>query len=89
MQPQGSNRVEAAYNAPVAGGFVFEPPAAILSSKDVAAMLGRNRKTIERHTRNGEIPGHFRLGRWYYFRNELDAWLKAEINSPCQPCRVN
>ena len=60
-----------------------------LTSRDVAAMLGVSHKTIERHAKRGDIPAHFRLNRWYFFQSELDAWLKADIQSACQPCRVN
>ena len=64
-------------------------PAEILSSKDVAALLGRNHKTIERYAREGEIPGHFKLNRWYFFKPELDSWLQSDVESTRQPCRVN
>ena len=60
-----------------------------LTSRDVAAMLGVSHKTIERHAREGTIPAHFRLNRWFFFQSELDAWLKANVNSAYQPCRVN
>ena len=59
-----------------------------LTSRDVAAMLGVSHKTIERHAREGAIPAHFRLNRWFFFQSELDAWLKADVNSAYQPCRV-
>jgi predicted DNA-binding transcriptional regulator AlpA len=62
---------------------------AVLTSKDVAAMLGRNHKTIERHAREGTIPGHFRLSRWYFLKSEIDEWLLGEVNSTSQPDRVN
>lgn len=61
----------------------------VLTSKDVAAMLGRNYKTIERYAREGAIPAHFRLARWYFFKSELDSWLRCEVDSTRQPCRVN
>jgi excisionase family DNA binding protein len=59
-----------------------------LTSRDVAAMLGVGHKTIERHAREGEIPAHFRLNRWYFFQSELVRWLKAEVHSalPTVPC---
>lgn len=60
-----------------------------LTSRDVASLLGIGHKTVERHARKGEIPAHFRLNRWFFFQSELDAWLKADVNSACQPCRVN
>jgi hypothetical protein len=51
-----------------------------LTSKDVAAMLGPHPKTIERYAREGKIPGHFKLNRWYFFPSELDNWLRV-----CEP----
>lgn len=53
--------------------------AEVLTSKDVAAMLGRSHKTIERYAREGAIPGHFRLRRWYFLKSELDSWLRSEL----------
>ena len=66
-----------------------KPTEEILTSRAVAVMLGRNHKTIERHARDGAIPGHFRLGRWYFLKSELDSWLRSELDSSRQPCRVN
>ena len=63
--------------------------AEVLTSKEVAAILGRNHKTIERYAREGAIPAHFRLNRWFFLQSELDVWLKADVDSACQPCRVN
>jgi hypothetical protein len=60
-----------------------------LTSKDVGAMLGRNAKTIERHAREGAIPAHFKLNRWYFFRAEIDEWLRCEVKSTRQPDRGN
>jgi predicted DNA-binding transcriptional regulator AlpA len=59
-----------------------------LTSREVGALLGRNHKTIERHAKRGDIPAHFRFSRWYFLKSELDAWLKADVDSACQPCRV-
>ena len=42
-------------------------------------MLGRSHKTIERYAREGAIPGHFRLRRWYFLKSELDSWLRSEL----------
>jgi predicted DNA-binding transcriptional regulator AlpA len=54
----------------------FEQP---LTSRDVAMLLGRNHRTIERHARAGEIPAHQRLGTWYFFESEIDLWLKESV----------
>jgi len=60
-----------------------------LTSREVAELLHCNHKTIERHARRGDIPAHFRLNRWFYLWHEIDAWMKAGVESACQPCRVN
>ena len=60
-----------------------------LSSREVAELLGCNHKTIERHAKRGNIPAHFRLGRWYFLWAEVDEWLRDDLNSNCQPCCVN
>lgn len=59
-----------------------------LTSMEVGVLLGRNHKTIERHAKQGHIPAHFRFNRWYFLKSELDAWLKADVDSACRPCRV-
>jgi excisionase family DNA binding protein len=61
-----------------------------LTSRDVAAMLGVSHKTVERHAREGTIPGHFRLNRCLFFQSELDEWLKAggTFGLPTLPCEL-
>jgi len=66
-----------------------QPSTRVLTSKDVGAMLGRNPKTIERHAREGAIPAHFRLTRWYFFESEIDEWLRGDVKSTRQPDRGN
>jgi excisionase family DNA binding protein len=55
-----------------------------LTTKDVAALLQVHPKTIERHAREGSIPAHFRLNRWFFFQSELDSWLRCDVDSACQ-----
>ena len=62
----------------------FERP---LTSMELGVLLGRNRKTVERHAKRGDIPGHFRLNRWYFLRDEIDKWLTGDLDSSRQPCR--
>jgi excisionase family DNA binding protein len=61
----------------------------LLSSKDVAEILGVHHKTVERKARIGEIPGHFKLNRWYFFPSELDKWMRVCVPSDSQSVRVN
>jgi hypothetical protein len=43
--------------------------------------------------RAGEIPAHPASGvhrtTWRFFATELDAWLRAKVNSPRRPCSPN
>ncbi len=59
----------------------FQQP---LTSRQVAAMFGMSYKTLERHAREGLIPGHFVFNRWMFDALELDAWFKSELHSSCQ-----
>lgn len=52
-----------------------------LDSRTAAEMLGCHPKTLERKARRGEVPGHFKLNRWYFVIAELDAWLKGDVRS--------
>ena len=61
----------------------------VMTSREMSDILKRNHKTIERHAREGKMPAHFRLGRWYFLKSELDEWLKAELQSTRPPYRVN
>lgn len=65
---------------------LYEQP---LTSRDVAAMLGAHPKTIERKARGGEIPGHFKMNRWFFFPSEIDKWLRVCINPDSQFVSVN
>ena len=64
----------------------IEPP---LTSKQAAALLQCHPKTLERKAREEQLPGHFKLGRWYFYASELDAWLRDTLDSPSQSVREN
>jgi excisionase family DNA binding protein len=55
-----------------------------LTSRDVAALLRVHPKTVEKYARKGDIPAHFRLSRWFFFQEELDSWLRCDVDSACQ-----
>jgi hypothetical protein len=42
-------------------------------------------RTIKRMAGAGELPGHFRFGRWYFYVSELDSWMRTELNSVGHP----
>ena len=61
----------------------FEP---LIDAATAAELLKIHRKTLERMTLRGEIPGH-KIGKFWRFRaSELDEWLRSRVNSGCQPC---
>ena len=64
----------------------YEQP---LTTSDVAAMLGAHPKTIERKARAGDIPGHFKINRWFFFPSELDKWLRFCVPSCSQFVNVS
>jgi len=54
---------------------------------EAANLLRVHPKTIKRMAGRGEVPGHFRFGRWYFYASELDCWMRREIHSSHRPCR--
>lgn len=60
----------------------------LLTSADVAEILGIHPKVVERLAKRGEIPA-FKLGRyWRYRAYELDAWIASRLQSGCQARRM-
>ena len=64
----------------------FEP---LLDSREAAELLRMHYKTLERKVREGVIPGHQILGRWYFRASELDVWVRSGVNSASQSVREN
>ncbi len=58
-----------------------------LNPQEAADLLRVHPKTIKRMAGRGEVPGHFRFGRWYFYASELDWWMRGEIHSSRRPCR--
>jgi excisionase family DNA binding protein len=58
-----------------------------MTPPEVANFLRVHPKTIKRMAGRGEVPGHFRFGRWYFYASELDCWMRGEIHSSHRPCR--
>jgi len=56
-----------------------------LTSNEAAGLLRVHPKTIKRMAARGEVPGHFRFGRWFFYPSELDSWMKMELNSERHP----
>lgn len=65
-------------------------PNAVATEKPIncqraAEFLGAHPRTIKRMAAVGELPGHFRFGRWYFYVSELDSWMRTELNSVSHP----
>ena len=58
-----------------------------MTPPEAANLLRVHPKTIKRMAGRGEVPGHFRFGRWYFYASELDCWMRGEIHSSHRPCR--
>ena len=58
-----------------------------LTCDEAAAFVRVHPKTVKRMARNGELPGHFRFGRWFFYASELDSWMRTELHSSSHPCR--
>ena len=61
---------------------------ALMDSAAAAVLLKIHRKTLERMALRGEVPGH-KVGKFWRFRaSELDEWLRSQLQSSRQPCRM-
>ena len=56
-----------------------------LTCEEAAAFVRVHPKTVKRMARNGELPGHFRFGRWFFYASELDGWMRMELHSARHP----
>jgi len=66
------------------GGCPVERP---LTCEEAAQFVRVHPKTVKRMARGGELPGHFRFGRWYFYASELDCWMRTELHSSRHSCR--
>lgn len=58
-----------------------------LTCQEAAQFVRVHPKTVKRMARSGELPGHFRFGRWYFYASELDCWMRTELHSSRHSCR--
>src|SRR5271157_5545346 len=58
-----------------------------LTCEEAAAFVRVHPRTVKRMARNGELPGHFRFGRWFFYASELDCWMRTEVHSSRHSCR--
>jgi excisionase family DNA binding protein len=58
-----------------------------LTCEEAAELVRVHPKTVKRMARTGELPGHFRFGRWFFYASELDSWMRTELHSSRHSCR--
>jgi len=58
-----------------------------LTCDEASQLLRVHPRTIKRMAARGEIPGHFRFGRWFFYSSELDSWMRMDVNSSSHSCR--
>jgi excisionase family DNA binding protein len=56
-----------------------------LTCDEAGQLLRVHPRTIKRMAARGEVPGHFRFGRWFFYPSELDSWMRMELNSERHP----
>jgi len=61
----------------------------LMDTLAAALYFGKSRKTIERYARAGKLPRYWKFNRWYFLKNDLDAWLRGALSSDCQSVREN
>jgi len=64
-------------------GLCVERP---LTCEEAAAFVRAHPKTVKRMARSGDLPGHFRFGRWFFYASELDCWMRTELHSSRHSC---
>ena len=58
-----------------------------LTCNEAASLIRAHPKTVKRMARSGDLPGHFRFGRWFFYASELDSWMRTELHSSRHSCR--
>jgi len=56
-----------------------------LTCDEASQLLRVHPRTIKRMAARGEVPGHFRFGRWFFYPSELDSWMRMELDSESHP----
>ena len=56
-----------------------------MTCDEASQLLRVHSRTIKRMAARGEIPGHFRFGRWFFYSSELDSWMRMELDSESHP----
>lgn len=62
-----------------------------VDADEAAGFLKIDRRTVLRWAREGRVPAHpldpnSERKEWRFLLSELDAWLRAQVNSACRSC---
>jgi excisionase family DNA binding protein len=68
-----------------AEGHTAAPVERPLTCEEAGELLRVHPRTIKRMAGRGELPGHFRFGRWFFYPSELDSWMRMELDSGRHP----
>lgn len=63
---------------------VFVYPDGRMDRKNASRYLGLSVKTLAMHACRGTGPKYIKIGRVFYFRHALDAWIKAGETSSAE-----
>jgi excisionase family DNA binding protein len=58
-----------------------------LTCAEAAVLIRAHPRTVKRMAAKGQLPGHFRFGRWFFYATELDSWMRTELHSARHSCR--
>jgi hypothetical protein len=62
-----------------------------VEAEQAAPFVHMSPRHLKKLAREARIPAHFRgdgqRRRWLFLLSELDSWMRARINSSCDPCR--
>ncbi|MCP2041719.1 hypothetical protein L1281_002330 [Neisseria sp. HSC-16F19] len=56
----------------------------MMNLQAAAAFLHIHTETLRYKAKTGEVPGYKKMGRWYFFEDELVAFIKSSDNLPAQ-----
>ena len=69
-----------AFDLGIAGsGQGIAGPETTLDSRQAAAYLALNRRSVQLMARKGKIPAFQAGRRWYFRKSDLDAWIQATV----------
>lgn len=61
------------------------PDNAVYDRPGLAKLLGLSDRAIGREIRHGRLRAHLRVGRQWFFANDVRAWLGSQVFQPSNP----